>query len=142
MLSCYYCSIVFTIVLICYNCFFFLMIRRPPRSTRTDTLFPYTTLFRSTDNGVEREPKVELLIGHGSYDALKSGDFTRIEASDWPVPGTHWQTLFLDQTRGGDAHSINDGQQIGRASCRNSGSQYVKISVVALSLKKTVDINS
>src|SRR3546814_14403244 len=28
-------------------CFFFLSIRRPPRSTRTDTLFPYTTLFRS-----------------------------------------------------------------------------------------------
>src|SRR3546814_15724629 len=32
-------------VLLC--CFFFLMIRPPPRSTRTDTLFPYTTLFRS-----------------------------------------------------------------------------------------------
>src|SRR3546814_12637057 len=29
-------------------CFCFLMIRRPPRSTRTDTLFPYTTLFRSS----------------------------------------------------------------------------------------------
>src|SRR3546814_20450759 len=29
--------------------FFFLMLRRPPRSTRTDTLFPYTTLFRSRD---------------------------------------------------------------------------------------------
>src|SRR3546814_20079385 len=29
-------------------CFFFLMIRLPPRSTRTDTLFPYTTLFRSS----------------------------------------------------------------------------------------------
>src|SRR3546814_13292031 len=29
--------------------FFFLMIRRPPRSTRTDTRFPYTTLFRSPD---------------------------------------------------------------------------------------------
>src|SRR3546814_19343686 len=28
-------------------CFFLLMTRRPPRSTRTDTLFPYTTLFRS-----------------------------------------------------------------------------------------------
>src|SRR3546814_2944132 len=28
-------------------CIFFLMIRRPPRSTRTYTLFPYTTLFRS-----------------------------------------------------------------------------------------------
>src|SRR3546814_3564997 len=28
------------------------MLRRPPRSTRTDTLFPYTTLFRSPSNGV------------------------------------------------------------------------------------------
>src|SRR3546814_1660330 len=38
---------------ICYFMifFFFLMIRRPPRSTRTDTLFPYTTLFRSDDAG-------------------------------------------------------------------------------------------
>src|SRR3546814_8008094 len=34
-----YCILVYS--------FFFLMIRRPPRSTRTDTLFPYTTLFRS-----------------------------------------------------------------------------------------------
>src|SRR3546814_12648964 len=31
----------------CFGCFFCLMIRRPPRSTRTDTLFPYTTLFRA-----------------------------------------------------------------------------------------------
>src|SRR3546814_12361034 len=31
---------------------FFLMIRRPPRSTRTDTLFPYTTLFRSVFGGL------------------------------------------------------------------------------------------
>src|SRR3546814_1415640 len=36
--------------------FFFLMIRRPPRSTRTDTLFPYTTLFRSV-------VKLGLLVG-------------------------------------------------------------------------------
>src|SRR3546814_1025927 len=41
-LSCeYYCLVVFCVFV------FFLMIRRPPRSTRTDTLFPYTTLFRS-----------------------------------------------------------------------------------------------
>src|SRR3546814_6184254 len=33
---------------LCFEYFCFLMIRRPPRSTRTDTLFPYTTLFRST----------------------------------------------------------------------------------------------
>src|SRR3546814_15241532 len=38
--------------------FFFLMIRRPPRSTRTDTLFPYTTLFRS-----QRLDAFELLAG-------------------------------------------------------------------------------
>src|SRR3546814_17263763 len=37
--------------------FFFLMIRRPPRSTRTDTLFPYTTLFRSAAQIVERIAK-------------------------------------------------------------------------------------
>src|SRR3546814_15545508 len=41
-----YC--VATLIHFCGCClFFFLMIRRPPRSTRTDTLFPYTTLFRS-----------------------------------------------------------------------------------------------
>src|SRR3546814_9290823 len=34
--------------------FLFLMIRRPPRSTRTDTLFPYTTLFRSHMHRVRR----------------------------------------------------------------------------------------
>src|SRR3546814_14550900 len=33
--------------------FFFLMIRRPPRATRTDTLFPYTTLFRSLEDALE-----------------------------------------------------------------------------------------
>src|SRR3546814_11978313 len=35
---------------------FFLMIRRPPRSTRTDTLFPYTTLFRSNRQGHHAGP--------------------------------------------------------------------------------------
>src|SRR3546814_4789302 len=35
-------------ILMCLFVFFFLMRRRPPRSTRTDTLFPYTTLFRSS----------------------------------------------------------------------------------------------
>src|SRR3546814_20630229 len=44
-------SVCIMLVILVYTvagCFlFFLMIRRPPRSTRTDTLFPYTTLFRS-----------------------------------------------------------------------------------------------
>src|SRR3546814_18308450 len=34
--------------------FLFGMIRRPPRSTRTDTLFPYTTLFRSVQKRIEK----------------------------------------------------------------------------------------
>src|SRR3546814_16946162 len=49
------------VIFLCFSCsvfcssffIFFLMIRRPPRSTRTDTLFPYTTLFRS-DFAVKR----------------------------------------------------------------------------------------
>src|SRR3546814_6834551 len=42
--------------------FFFLMIRRPPRSTRTDTLFPYTTLFRSAQWRGRRQGRP---VGHG-----------------------------------------------------------------------------
>src|SRR3546814_12883468 len=42
------------------------MIRRPPRSTRTDTLFPYTTLFRSEDDG-EDAPDV---VAGGIAEAL------------------------------------------------------------------------
>src|SRR3546814_18932562 len=48
-----------------YLCFFFLMIRRPPRSTRTDTLFPYTTLFRSMFcpvNNPERKSWIERVL--------------------------------------------------------------------------------
>src|SRR3546814_12923785 len=41
---------------------FFLMIRRPPRSTRTDTLFPYTTLFRSP-----RRLRIHVIRRDGRY---------------------------------------------------------------------------
>src|SRR3546814_14955398 len=44
-------------VAVIYICVFFLMIRRPPRSTRTDTLFPYTTLFRSSQTAVSKVAK-------------------------------------------------------------------------------------
>src|SRR3546814_14538619 len=46
---------------------FFLMIRRPPRSTRTYTLFPYTTLFRSLDFVCDSLRAVDVKIVH--YDA-------------------------------------------------------------------------
>src|SRR3546814_17923855 len=48
--------------------FLFLMIRRPPRSTRTDTLFPYTTLFRS-GRGTGRE-RARALGAQGSGGVL------------------------------------------------------------------------
>src|SRR3546814_15231408 len=52
------CIYIFFVMLSrCFSSFFFLMIRRPPRSTRTDTLFPYTTLFRSP-HGPRRGPPV------------------------------------------------------------------------------------
>src|SRR3546814_16968364 len=45
--------------------FFFLIIRRPPKSTRTDTLFPYTTLFRSVVLGADADGAVDGMSGRG-----------------------------------------------------------------------------
>src|SRR3546814_1153542 len=53
-------------VLLVFLCFFFLMIRRPPRSTRTDTLFPYTTLFRSGRKYSKNFAGVTAAPAHGS----------------------------------------------------------------------------
>src|SRR3546814_9261538 len=52
------------------------MIRRPPRSTRTDTLFPYTTLFRShhgharqpEDPGADGREALDLQPGHRAHE--------------------------------------------------------------------------
>src|SRR3546814_1870584 len=49
--------------LLVFFSFFFLMIRRPPRSTRTDTLFPYTTLFRSKKGGWQRQTNAQEYSG-------------------------------------------------------------------------------
>src|SRR3546814_4976501 len=56
------------------SCFFFLRIRRPPRSTRTDTLFPYTTLFRSDAEFVARFADQGVLGGFAGF-ALAAGEF-------------------------------------------------------------------
>src|SRR3546814_6046164 len=71
-----------------YYLFFFLMIRRPPRSTRTDTLFPYTTLFRSPlsatrKNAVRTAPR-PCRQGQRSDSSVKS-DGTRRGSADF-----HW----------------------------------------------------
>src|SRR3546814_7073532 len=72
------------------------MIRRPPRSTRTDTLFPYTTLFRSVGETTRlfrylqdsKAPNQYLIIGSGPHGAflrrrglanLSFGDLQRSE---------------------------------------------------------------
>src|SRR3546814_11128858 len=81
-----------------YMIFFFLMIRRPPRSTRTDTLFPYTTLFRSQQGDEARVVTNRVPTGvawqqgrrvrhaavRGSEDAIEERD-GEIGASDATV---------------------------------------------------------
>src|SRR3546814_1426622 len=59
---------------------FFLMIRRPPRSTRTDTLFPYTTLFRSRHRGARRgfEALVDP-VDNGAHSHRKGVDARQAE---------------------------------------------------------------
>src|SRR3546814_13176040 len=53
-------------------CVFFLMIRRPPRSTRTDTLFPYTTLFRSVFRPMNAsiEPQRQAIDRRGAFAGI------------------------------------------------------------------------
>src|SRR3546814_15370181 len=54
---CFLFLLMFLFFFVVYSFFFFLMIRRPPRSTRTDTLFPYTTLFRSWHRLTDLSPE-------------------------------------------------------------------------------------
>src|SRR3546814_17863435 len=49
------------------------MIRRPPRSTRTDTLFPYTTLFRSSDLRDHRRHHRSVLLADQAHGAAGAG---------------------------------------------------------------------
>src|SRR3546814_1562192 len=66
------------------------MIRRPPRSTRTDTLFPYTTLFRS--DRVDAAPAGNQQAGHrAGLHRLRPGNQRRLRQSRKrpAVPGLH-----------------------------------------------------
>src|SRR3546814_13903720 len=77
----------------------FLMIRRPPRSTRTDTLFPYTTLFRS-DSQIE-------------------------DQSDELLPRRRTKTIRKRRITLRSLPSRTATDEIGRASCRERVCQYV-----------------
>src|SRR3546814_13626846 len=115
------------------------MIRRPPRSTRTDTLFPYTTLFRS----VRKSDRFEL----GAADPRGLGRLRRqVLAGEAARRRDRITDRFrarrrLKQTQGqskwapriSTSSSICRGKN-GSAACRDSVCQYVSILVVAVHL--------
>src|SRR3546814_13906378 len=81
--------------------FFFLMIRRPPRSTRTDTLFPYTTLFRSVVHHAEGVPHVALMVDEEASGIQRAGS----NPGDLAVVDVELeQECVVDRTR--DQHRI------------------------------------
>src|SRR3546814_15793679 len=75
-------------LLVHYLLCFFLMLRRPPGSTRTDTLFPYTTLFRSysVPQLAERwgcsDSMIRKLINEGELQSFRIGVLIRISAAE------------------------------------------------------------
>src|SRR3546814_9458545 len=71
------------------------MIRRPPRSTRTDTLFPYTTLFRSEPEvGVRQEGVIRYWCGMAIRPQIFREPADR-RCRRWPLP-TLLARLFLN----------------------------------------------
>src|SRR3546814_10987368 len=123
------------------------MIRRPPRSTRTDTLFPYTTLFRSPSAGNRSHPSIwylpanPVVIGRRNRIAFRilrwrEPAAARIEPAGGIIQSG--RSAGLGHGAGFDPTVRIDLDQIGRASCRERVCQYVSISVVAVSLKKKI----
>src|SRR3546814_20421885 len=84
--------------------FFFLMIRRPPRSTRTDTLFPYTTLFRSpyfmvAPKALKRDGNnPTLLYGYGGFEISLTPNYSASVGRGWLSQGG---VYVLANIRGG-----------------------------------------
>src|SRR3546814_6760032 len=68
------------------------MIRRPPRSTRTDTLFPYTTLFRSGDLAIFEEDH-RRDAAHAIF-ARRVGIFIDVDLGDHDLAGQFIRNLF------------------------------------------------
>ena len=64
---------------------------------------------RDVDNGIDREPAVQLFMSVGDREQLLAGRYVTTAGADWPLPGTAWTPLYLDATRSGTARSINDG---------------------------------
>src|SRR3546814_18229260 len=98
---------------------FFLMIRRPPRSTRTDTLLPYTTLFRSA--------AVDGAVGGAAGDLEPDRDLFRHHADPRPArldrAGPRGPLQAAGAARGGFLRRRRaDGSQADRKSTRLNSS--------------------
>src|SRR3546814_15109110 len=115
--------------------FFFLMIRRPPRSTRTDTLFPYTTLFRSLANGgvtsLQILPGSANLMG-GRSITLKNVPSRTVQGMKFPgapyglkmACGENPKRVYGNKGRAPSTRMGNFAE-IGRGACRERVCQYV-----------------
>src|SRR3546814_19203010 len=104
------------------------MIRRPPRSTRTDTLFPYTTLFRSQGQIVEAAGRIELVEDEpvGGRDCVavdqRLGQVGRGAAQRHALALAE---LAIDDDAGYALKRLGDILvKIGRASCRGRVCEY------------------
>src|SRR3546814_16712089 len=102
------------------------MLRRPPRSTRTDTLFPYTTLFRSIacdfhrEVGITRVFHLDQGAGRGNRER-KQDDERRDRPRNF-----HLDALMeVRRLRMLGTAMVDDRVEIGRASCRERVCQYV-----------------
>src|SRR3546814_21169246 len=129
------------------------MIRRPPRSTRTDTLFPYTTLFRSPYGEIEAARACGMSRLQTYRRVILPSAFRRAlpAYSNEVIFMLHGSALasvitIIDLTGAGRIVAsryynpfeafIAAGVQIGRAACRERVCLYVKLAVVAVSLQK------
>src|SRR3546814_20498031 len=108
------------------------MSRRPPRSTRTDTLFPYTTLFRS--KGPNNSPAPLARFGSAGYAPCKIDGPSPINqntALGNSFVSNPTYSLSLNAPYRQDfgeltsVNGLNRFRQIGRASCRERVCQYV-----------------
>jgi putative CocE/NonD family hydrolase len=54
---------------------------------------------RGLRNGVDREPRVDLYLSKGSHLGLLDGSYHRVTGTDWPLPQTRWQALYLQPDR-------------------------------------------
>src|SRR3546814_12555762 len=105
---------------------FFLMIRRPPRSTRTDTLFPYTTLFRSLagpqPHDVDLHVAFRLQPGKADHPAGDVHDLDRLtHVEDEYTSPPHAADQCPRRALQNELHRLMDGHEIAPDNGRGDG---------------------